>query len=78
MDEDGSPELRVSDAAADFLANEARSELEAGVAQVHKSSAAFAAAISKPRRLGRAQDPRARRIMSSGLADSAASYSHSR
>jgi prevent-host-death family protein len=49
VDANGSPALRVSDAAADFLANEARLELEAGVAQVHESPAAFAALV-KPRR----------------------------
>jgi prevent-host-death family protein len=49
-DDNGSPELSVSDAAADFLANEARLELETGVAQVHESPAAFATAITKPRR----------------------------
>ena len=42
--------LRVSDAAATYLANEARTELAAGAAQVHESPAAFAAAITKPRR----------------------------
>jgi|GEM_PF-2327390 len=42
--------LRVSDVAADFLAYEARAELETGAAQVHESPAAFAAAITKPRR----------------------------
>ena len=50
VDEDGSPALRVSDAAADFLANEARFELHTGVAQVHESPAKFAAAVTKPRR----------------------------
>ena len=42
--------LRVSDAAATYLANEARMELVAGAAQVHESPAAFAAAITKPHR----------------------------
>ena len=50
VDANGSPALRVSDAAADYLANEARAELAAGVAQVHESPAAFAASIAKPRR----------------------------
>jgi len=50
VDEDGSPALRASDAAAEFLAHEARAELDAGVAQVHESPAKFAAAITKPRR----------------------------
>jgi hypothetical protein len=50
VDDDGSPSLRVSDAAADFLANKARAELASGVAQVHESPAKFAAAITKPRR----------------------------
>ncbi len=50
VDEDGSPALRVSDTAADYLAHEARAELEAGLAQVHESPAAFAASITKPRR----------------------------
>jgi len=50
VDADESPALRVSDAAADYLANEARVELETGVAQVHESPAKFAAAITKPRR----------------------------
>ena len=50
VDATGSPHLRVSDAAADFLANEARLELQSGLAQVHESPAAFAAAIAKPRR----------------------------
>jgi prevent-host-death family protein len=50
VDANGSPALRVSNAAADFLANEARAELETGVAQVHESPAAFAASITKPRR----------------------------
>ncbi|MEI6084292.1 MAG: hypothetical protein WCS70_08320 [Verrucomicrobiota bacterium] len=42
--------LQVSDAAANFLANEARTELESGVAQVHESPTAFAASITKPLR----------------------------
>jgi prevent-host-death family protein len=42
--------LRVSNAAASYLANEARFELTAGLAVVHESPAAFAAAITKPRR----------------------------
>jgi prevent-host-death family protein len=50
VDTNGSPALRVSNAAAAFLAHEARAELEAGVATVHESPAAFAAAITKPRR----------------------------
>jgi prevent-host-death family protein len=50
VDENGSRELRVSDEAADFLANEARAELASGVAQVHESPAAFATAVAKPRR----------------------------
>ena len=50
LDENGSPELHVSDSAAEFLANEARAELSLGVAQVHESPAAFAASITKPRR----------------------------
>jgi len=50
VDEDGSPELHVSDAAADYLANEARLELETGVAQVHESPAKFATDITKLRR----------------------------
>jgi prevent-host-death family protein len=50
VDANGSPALRVSNAAADFLANEARAELETGVAQVHESPAEFAASITKPRR----------------------------
>ena len=40
--------LRVSDAAAEFLANEARAELKSGVAQVHKSPTAFATSLKKP------------------------------
>jgi len=47
---DESLSLHVSDAAADYLAHEARMELETGVAQVHESPTAFAAAITKPRR----------------------------
>ncbi|MBM3860160.1 MAG: type II toxin-antitoxin system Phd/YefM family antitoxin [Verrucomicrobia bacterium] len=47
---DEAPALRVSNAAADYLAHEARTELEDGVAQVHESPAAFAATITKPRR----------------------------
>lgn len=47
---DESPTLTVSDTAAAYLAHEARAELESGVAQVHESPAAFAAAITKPRR----------------------------
>ncbi len=50
VDANGSPTLRVSDTAADYLANEARAELETGAAQVHESPAAFATAITKPRR----------------------------
>jgi prevent-host-death family protein len=50
VEPDGSPALCVSDAAADYLAHEARAELESGVAQVHESPAPFAAAITKPRR----------------------------
>ena len=50
VDANGSPALHVSDAAADYLAREARAELEAGIAQVHESPAAFAASITKPRR----------------------------
>ncbi|HVM62905.1 MAG TPA: type II toxin-antitoxin system prevent-host-death family antitoxin [Verrucomicrobiae bacterium] len=50
VDSNGSPDLRVSDAAADFLAREARTELNAGVAQVHESPAVFASAVTKPRR----------------------------
>ena len=42
--------LRVSDTAATYLANEARTELVAGAAQVHESPAAFAAVMTKPRR----------------------------
>ena len=42
--------LCVSDSAADYLAHEARAELETGVAQVHESPATFAASITKPRR----------------------------
>lgn len=45
VDANGSPDLRATDAAADFLANDARLELETGVAQVHESPAKFAAAI---------------------------------
>ena len=40
--------LRVSDAAADYLAQEARAELENGLAQVHESAAALAASLRKP------------------------------
>ena len=47
---DDSPALRVSESAANYLAREARAELESGVAQVHESPAAFAAAVTKPRR----------------------------
>ena len=50
VDDDGDPALHVSDSAADYLANEARAELKTGVAQVHESPAAFAAAVTKPRR----------------------------
>jgi prevent-host-death family protein len=50
VDANGSPALTVSNAAADFLANEARTELALGVARVHESPAAFTAAITKPRR----------------------------
>jgi len=39
----GAETLHVSHAAADFLATEARAELESGVAQIHESPAAFAA-----------------------------------
>ncbi len=42
--------LRVSDAVATYLVNEARAELVVGMAQVHESPVAFAAAITKPRR----------------------------
>lgn len=49
VDTDGSPSLRASDAAADFLANEARAESASGVAQVHESPAAFA---TSTRRIG--------------------------
>lgn len=50
VDANGSPALHVSDEAADFLANEARLELQTGVAQVHESPAAFAATVTKSRR----------------------------
>jgi prevent-host-death family protein len=50
VDINGAPALNVSDAAASFLANEARAELGLGVAQVHESPAAFAVAITKSRR----------------------------
>jgi prevent-host-death family protein len=50
VDANGSPALHVSDSAADYLANEARLELETGLAQVHESPAKFATAITKPRR----------------------------
>lgn len=50
VETDESPALRVSDAAAEFLADEARAELAVGVAQVHESPAAFAAATTRPRR----------------------------
>jgi prevent-host-death family protein len=42
--------LQISDSAADYLAHEARLELESGRAQVHESPAAFAATLRKPRR----------------------------
>jgi len=48
--DDETASLSVSDAAADYLTHEARTELEAGVAQVHESPAAFAASLTKPRR----------------------------
>lgn len=44
--------LRVSDAAAAYLEKEAREELASGVAQVHKSPAAFAATLTRSRRRG--------------------------
>jgi prevent-host-death family protein len=47
---DESPALHVSNAAADYLVHEARTELEAGVAQVHESPATLPAAITKPHR----------------------------
>jgi prevent-host-death family protein len=50
VDTNGLPALHVSDAAADYLAHEARVELEAGGAKVYESPAKFAAAITKPRR----------------------------
>ncbi len=50
VDANGAPALQVSDAAADYLAREARAELEAGVAKVHESPAAFASAVTKSRR----------------------------
>ncbi|MGD0016610.1 MAG: type II toxin-antitoxin system prevent-host-death family antitoxin [Verrucomicrobiia bacterium] len=50
VEADDSSALRVSESAADYLAHEARAELEMGVAQIHESPTAFAAAITKPRR----------------------------
>jgi len=50
VDANGSPTLHVSDEAADYLAHEARIELDAGTAKVYESPAKFATALTKPRR----------------------------
>jgi prevent-host-death family protein len=48
VDANGLPALHASDETADYLAHEARIELDAGVAKVYESPAKFAAALLAP------------------------------